>query len=364
MNCVHWKLDIGYWILDIGHWSLDICIFGWKLKVSCRVSFYNVPVRELDLLQHIYSRNAALPSRVTIPPGDDMGAITIGGVSVLVTVDQIADGVHFLSESTPIASIARKAITRNLSDVAAMGAVPSAAVVAGCLPRSFGEAKANAMFDAMRAVAISHDCPLIGGDISIWDHPMLLSVTVLAETQGIAPILRSGAKVGDVICVSGMLGGSLVELDDPPGYVHHLDFEPRLRLGRKLASDPAIRPRCMMDLSDGLGKDLAHICRAGEGGGVSAELWVDHLPISRAAHRISQRDGQPPWQHALGDGEDYELLFVVSPQVAASLPRSIEGVPITQVGRITSRSSDASITLKMPDGSIVPMGDYGWEHRG
>ena len=340
-----------------GHWTFSD-------RRALPHSIYNTPVRELDLLQHIYSRNAALPSRVTIPPGDDMGAVTIGGVSVLITVDQIAEGVHFLSASTPIASIARKAITRNLSDVAAMGAVPCAAVVAGCLPRSFGEAKANAMFDAMRAVAMGHDCPLIGGDISIWDHPMLLSVTVLAETQGIDPILRSGAKVGDVICVSGTLGGSLVELDDPPGYVHHLDFEPRLKLGRKLASDAAIRPRCMMDLSDGLGKDLAHICRAGEGGVVGAELWVDKLPISRAAHVASQRDGLPPWQHALGDGEDYELLFVVSPQVAEKLPYLIEGVPITQVGRITKRSGDEIIMLKMPDGSVAAMGEHGWEHRG
>lgn len=326
-------------------------------------NFYNVCVRELSLLDHIYSRNASLPASVTIPPGDDMGAVTIGQQSVLVTVDQIADGVHFVLESTPMAKIARKAITRNLSDVAAMGALPVAAVVAGCLPRGLDEGKARALHDAMLAVAMSYDCPLIGGDISIWDHPMLLSVTVLAQMQGIEPVLRRGARVGDVICVSGVLGGSLVEMDDPPGYVHHLDFEPRLRLARKLAGDAVLRPRCMLDLSDGLGQDLPRLCAAGDGGTVGAELWIDRLPISRAAHVASERDGRPPWLHALSDGEDYELCFVLPPEAAEKLPTIVEGVPVTKVGSITAHSN-AGILLRMEDGSTRPMGECGWEHRG
>jgi len=333
---------------------------------------YNPPVRELDLLNHIYSRNAGLPSRVTIPPGDDMGAITIGGASVLVTVDQVADGVHFDLATTPLAKVARKAVTRNLSDVAAMGAVPVAAVVAGCLPRGFGEAKANALFDAMRAVAMSYDCPLIGGDISMWDHPLLLTVTVLAETAGVEPVLRRGAKVGDNICVTGTLGGSMETLDDPPDYVHHLDFEPRLNVARKLAGDAMLRPHCMLDLSDGLGKDLPRLCAAaskpeprpaGRGPSVGVELWIDRLPISRGAHRAAQRDGRPPWQHALGDGEDYELCFTIPREIADRFPTVIEGVPVTQIGRIVAADDDAAITLRMPDGSVQPMGEYGWEHH-
>jgi len=320
-------------------------------------------VRELSLLEHIYSRNRSLPARVTIPPGDDMGAIIIGDQSVLITVDQIADGVHFKLETTPIAKIARKAITRNLSDVAAMGAVPVAAVVAGCLPRSLDESKAKALHDAMLAVAMSYDCPLIGGDISIWDHPMLLSVTVLADMLGIEPILRRGVRAGDVICVSGMLGGSLVERDDPPGYIHHLDFEPRLRLARKLAGDPIFRPRCMLDLSDGLAQDLPRLCAAAEGGAISAEISIKNLPISRAAHQASLSDGRSPWQHALEDGEDYELCFALSPEAAESLPAVLEGVPITKIGQFIPRIEEVTIMLKMEDGRVMPMAPGGWEHH-
>ena len=380
-------------------------------------------VRELSLLNHIYAANAALPPRVTIPPGDDMGAVTVGGPTpsprsggespggrgegaqstatrgitnplptlgetVLVTVDQIADGVHFRLSTTPLSRIARKAITRNLSDVAAMGAVPVAAVVAGCLPRGFGEMRANELFDHMRQVAASYDCPLIGGDISMWDHALLLSVTVLAEPRGVAPILRSGAQSGDIICVTGALGGSLEEIalqfpEGAPrptcapllGYIHHLDFEPRLTVARQLASHPDIRPHCMIDLSDGLGKDLAHLCLPLPSShlpapsshlplpsALSAELWLDKLPISRGAVQASQRDGKPPWQHALGDGEDYELCFTVSPAKAARLPREIDGVPIARIGFMKPRG-ETLITLVHPDGSRQPMGEQGWEHH-
>src|SRR5690606_5727421 len=115
--------------------------------------------------------------RVVIPPGDDMGGVTIGGQRVLVAVDQVADRVQVDLATTPIEKVGRKAITRNLSDVAAMAAKPVGCVVAASLPRSLGEAKANALSDAMRTTAAAYDCPLFGGDVSIWEGPLLLTVT-------------------------------------------------------------------------------------------------------------------------------------------------------------------------------------------
>ncbi len=158
-----------------------------------------------------------------------------------------------------------------------MAALPVGAVAAACLPRDFSAARANELFDHMRRVAESYHCPLIGGDISVWDHPLLLSVTVLAEPAGIEPVLRRGAAAGDMVCVSGSLGGSLIAHE---GRMHHLDFEPRIGLARQLAGSPATRPNCMIDLSDGLARDLGHLCDAA---GLSAELWADKLPISAAA---------------------------------------------------------------------------------
>jgi thiamine-monophosphate kinase len=315
-------------------------------------------MRELDLLSHIYRANPALPDGVTIPPGDDMGAMAIGGAAVLVTVDQVADGVHVDLATTPIEKIGRKAITRNLSDVAAMAARPVGAVAAASLPTGFGEDRAEALFDAMRATAKDYHCPLIGGDISTWDQRLILTVTVFADADGIDPVLRRGAQVGDAVYVTGVLGGSLVELDSPPGYVHHLDFTPRIALARLLAGDRTTRPNCMIDLSDGLGQDLTRLC---EQSGVGAELDTSRLPISDAAKLAAQRSGSPPWRHALGDGEDYELCFTAPPN---RIPASVGGVPVTSIGRIIAAGDVARVTARLPDGKAVDMEGLGWEHRG
>ncbi len=326
-------------------------------------------MREFDLLRHVYGANDTLPTAVTIPPGDDMGALRLPmdqprahEGQVLVTVDQIADGVHVDLATTPLEKVARKAITRNLSDVAAMAALPMGAVVAVCLPRDFGSDRATALFDHLRTVANDFGCPLIGGDISMWDHPLLMSVTVLATPGGIEPVLRRGARPGDVVCVTGHLGGSLVAVD---GYTHHLDFEPRLNLARKLAGDANLRPHCMIDLSDGLARDLGHLCAAAADGGLSALIWADKLPISRAAYLAAHADQAPPWRHALADGEDYELCFTLSPhQAQTALPAEIDGVTITQVGIITDPDNKPGVSIQMPNGDIVPAGDSGWEHHG
>jgi len=315
-------------------------------------------MRELDLLSHIYRSNPSLPAGVAIPPGDDMGAVAVGGGQVLVTVDQVADGVHFDLTTDPIVKIGRKAITRNLSDVAAMAAKPVGAVAAACLPRDFGEERAKSLFDVMRATAESYDCPLIGGDISIWDQRLILTVTVFAEPGGIDPVLRSGAQVGDTIYVTGSLGGSLLMLDDPPGYTHHMDFTPRIELARKLASDPATRPHAMIDLSDGLGQDLARLC---ERSGVSAVIDSGSLPISAAAHLAAKASGCPAWRHAMGDGEDYELCFTAP---SGRLPGHIDGVPITPIGSIAADKAGSRVTLRLPDGSVVDAAGLGWEHQG
>ncbi|MEM1108394.1 MAG: thiamine-phosphate kinase [Planctomycetota bacterium] len=310
-------------------------------------------MRENDLLQHIYEANAALQETAIIPPGDDMGAIAFGGNKLLVAVDQVADGVHFDLTNTPIEKIGRKAVTRNLSDIAAMAVKPTAAVAAACLPRDFGEANANALFDAMRATAQDFNCPLIGGDIAMWDGRLLLSVTVFAEPwqddrgQPIPPVERRGAQPGDGIYVTGQLGHSF-----PTG--HHLDFTPRIELARRLAMASVSRPSAMIDLSDGIAQDLPRLVE-------HAELDARRLPL-RPCDISSDRE---PWQHALGDGEDYELLFTAPPE--ADIPDTIADhtdtpTTITSIGTVTDTGE---ITVIIPDGSRVPLDQTqaeGWEH--
>lgn len=311
-------------------------------------------MREWDLLQHVYRSNAALGERVSIPPGDDMGAVRIGDQEVLITVDQVADGVHVDLATTPIEKVGRKAITRNLSDVAAMAAKPAAAVVAASLPRGLGEERAKRLLDAMHETAAAYGCPLIGGDVSMWDNPLLLTVTILAEPAGVEPVLRKGARPGDAIYVTGALGGSLETVD---GYTHHLDFEPRIALARKLAGDPATRPHAMMDLSDGLASDLRHICDAG---GLRAVIEAAKLPISAGARQAAKRSGRDAWMHAVSDGEDYELLIAAPP---GSLPREVDGVRITEIGRFEPPDKPA-LQVVLADHSTLELENLGWEHRG
>ncbi len=317
---------------------------------------------ERDLLTHVYRANTNLPPWVTLPPGDDAAGIHLDSNDALVMVDQLADGVHVDLASTPLEKVARKAVTRNLSDVAAMAGLPVAAVVAAALPRHFGDQRAKSLFDAMAAVALPYGCPLIGGDLAIWDHPLLLSVTVLAQPAGVTPITRQGTQPGDRVCVTGYLGGSRYTLD---GYTHHLDFEPRIGLARRLATHPGLSLHAMIDLSDGLAVDLAHLCQAGTGSPLAARLWTDRLPISPAAQAAAQRDRTPAWQHAVGDGEDYELCFTLpGPQADSVLPREIDGVPITPIGTVTAADHGPTVTLQMQDGRVQPIDQLGWEHRG
>jgi len=304
-------------------------------------------MREGDLLRHIYAFNDRLGGAVIVPPGDDMAVTRIGGAVVLSTVDQLADGVHVDLRRDPLELIGRKAITRNLSDVAAMAAKPVGALVAAALPRGFGEDRANALFDAMRAAAERYACPLIGGDITMWDNPLMLTVTVLAEPAGVEPVLRRGAKPGDIVCVSGELGAAW---SADGSRSQHLTFEPRIDLARRLAQTVALH--AMIDLSDGLATDLAHIA---EQSNVAAEIDGDAVPC------------RTDLAAAFNDGEDYELCFTLAPADADRLGATVNGVTITRIGRIMNPDEsppDGRIWLIRGDGRREPMAKGGWEHRG
>jgi len=298
-------------------------------------------MREFELLQRVFAGNAGLPAQVTLPPGDDMAMLELGERTLLVGVDQVADGVHVNLAETPLDRVARKLIVRNLSDVAAMAARPVAAVTTACLPRGFGERRATELTDALQRHAHAFACPLIGGDLSVWNHPLLLTMTVLAEPGGITPIRRDGARIGDTVYVTGELGGAWHAGGGGP----HLDAEPRVELARRLAASDAVELHAMIDLSDGLGRDLGHIC---ERSGVAAELQADRIP---------RRPGVDA-SGALSDGEDYELCFTATGEP----PTAVDGVAITAVGRIVD-AADPGVTVIEPDGARRPLTHAGWEHK-
>lgn len=305
-------------------------------------------MREFELIRRITAFNAGLPASVTIPPGDDMAGLRLGDCELLLAVDQVIDQVHFDRKTATLKQIGRKAITRNLSDVAAMAGRPLATLVAAALPRSMSKADAEALLEALRSTAEHYHCPLIGGDTGTHNGPLTLSVTILAHADGIAPVQRKGASPGDLIYVTGQLGGSQHAYG---GKVHHLDFEPRVGLARQLAGNSETRPSAMIDLSDGLARDITHLV-------AGAEIDAYALPISPVARQCALRDRRPGWLHAVADGEDYELLFTASAN--AKIPQEIDGVAITQIGKVVEKQG-----IVLIDGvERNEITGLGWEHHG
>ncbi|MDP6544200.1 MAG: thiamine-phosphate kinase [Phycisphaerae bacterium] len=302
-------------------------------------------MRELEFIEWIQGRSNFDATKVPVGPGDDCAIVRLGDSDLLVTTDQALDGVHFvLAEHGPRAA-GRKVMARSLSDVAAMATVPLAAVATATLPREFPSTDAEELYRGMRGLADEYHCPLVGGDVASWDGPLCLTSTVFARragvTGGVEPVLRSGAKVGDAVCVTGTLGGAWKSRK-------HLEFTPRIAEAVELAI--SCRIRSMIDISDSLARDLQHICTAS---GVGAEIVASDVPLNPDLETAAL-------QAALHDGEDYELLFTVSQAWARKLcDRQPLSIPITRIGTIVEGEG---LTLIDANGERNILEPIGWEH--
>jgi thiamine-monophosphate kinase len=258
--------------------------------------------------------------RVLLGPGDDAAALRLTpGAPCLVTTDMLLEGSCFrLAEVVP-RRVGRKAMAVNLSDIAAMAGRPVAAVVTLGLPRRGGRALGEELYLGLREMADAFDTAVVGGDTNSWDGPLVIAVTVLGEATERGPVTRRGARPGDWLLVTGPLGGSLQG--------KHLDFAPRVR--EALALHAAAPLHAMIDVSDGLAADVWHLC---EESGCGAVLQAEAIPISEAAGRMA--DGRPPLDHALGDGEDFELVFAVPAAEGQVLvaTQPVPGITLTHVG--------------------------------
>jgi thiamine-monophosphate kinase len=283
---------------------------------------------------------------VLVGPGDDCAVLRPPTRPLLVTTDMLLEGSCFrLAEAGP-RRVGRKAIAVNLSDIAAMAGVPTAAVVSVGLPRSGGRELAEELYLGMREIADAFGVPLVGGDTNSWDGPVSISVTVLGEATERGPVLRSGAKVGDWVMVTGPLGGSLLG--------HHLDFIPRVREAMALHQFADLH--AMIDVSDGLAKDLHHICEESRCGGV---LYAEAIPIADAARDLATRDGRSPLDHALSDGEDFELVFTVSRADGERLLKDqpVPGIAVSRIGEIVAEGY-----WLQRAGNKAPLEPRGYEH--
>lgn len=299
-------------------------------------------MHESELLAHIEARSRDLSGQgaILVGPGDDCAVLSFNGPT-LATVDQLIAGRHFDLARLSVDQIARKAVARSVSDIAAMCGRPLVALATACLPSNYPSS--DELFDSMAKWARSWNCPLAGGDIAIADGPMVLTVTVLGQPHPKrGAVLRSGAKAGDLVYVTGRVGGSLES-------GRHASFEPRVSEGWWLAEHLGDSLHAMIDLSDGLGRDAGRI---GDASQVQIEIDSAEIPL-----HIESRS----WRGAASDGEDYELLFTAD--AGASVPRMCgeSATPITCIGRV----SDGSGGVIIIEGSKrYDASQMGWDHQG
>jgi thiamine-monophosphate kinase len=285
-------------------------------------------------------------ARVLLGPGDDTAALRLTpGVPCLVTTDMLLEGSCFrLAEAGP-RRVGRKAMAVNLSDIAAMAGRPVAAVVSVGLPRQGGRALAEELYRGLREVADAFATSVVGGDTNSWDGGLVISVTVLGEATGRGPVSRAGARPGDWLLVTGPLGGSIRG--------KHLDFTPRVREAQQLHA--AAELHAMIDVSDGLAADVSHLC---EESGCGAVLRAALIPVSDDARQMG--DSLSPLEHALGDGEDFELVFAVAPDEGRRLleTQPVPGVTLSHFGECVTQG----LWLD-EDGQRRPLEPRGYVHR-
>jgi thiamine-monophosphate kinase len=345
---------------------------------------------ELALLALIRARAAKAPgSALRLGIGDDCALLRLRpGEDLAVTTDLSIAGQHFrLDWHTPEA-IGHRTLARGLSDLAAMGARPVAAFLSLGLPRGLIQNKKarndwlDRFLDGFLALAEAHKTPLAGGDLSESPIPVA-DIVLTGAVRRDNSLLRSGARPGDMLYVTGSLGGAAAGLAQmaqlaraarrsqdarqdrrarPPQPPHisgklkaqlapHLFPEPRIAQGLWLARHSVAT--AAIDLSDGLSTDLAHLC---EESGVAAEVNAAALPIYSAGTQ-----GPAATQaQAIHGGEDYELLFTAPP--SARVPRSIAGVPVACIGRVVRKSGTRSLVTLITQHGLRPLAPQGWQH--
>jgi thiamine-monophosphate kinase len=292
-------------------------------------------LREFDVIKRLSAGLPARPPEVVVPIGDDCAVVRLGGEEWVLAADMLVYGHHFLEWATP-EEVGYKAVAVNVSDVAAMGAEPRFILCSGGAAESETALRCmEGVFEAAREFGVY---PL-GGDTT-GAAALTVDVTIIGGVaEGVSPVLRSGARAGDLLAVTGELGASAAGFlaleagrrDEAERLaMRHLRPEPRVEAG-KAASEAGVR--AMIDVSDGLASDVRHVCEAS---GVGCRVELSRLPVAEDTRAFAESEGRDPEALAATGGEDYELL-VAAPEEALAGMRVACEVPVTVVGEITAQ---------------------------
>jgi thiamine-monophosphate kinase len=317
--------------------------------------------------------------------GGEVGGGTAEAYWTLAKVDCQVEGVHFLKDAISPRQLGRKALIINLSDIAAIGGQPLYALVSLALPDDTEVAWVDELYHGLREEGDRHGVAVVGGNMARSTGGAVVDVFVLGRVRREQVLLRSGARPGDRVLVTGRLGDSaaglqlllhrgrdavapidagLSDADRAMLLDRHFTPTPRLREAQAIAAYRVRRGlgavTAVIDLSDGLSSDLGHICDRSE---VGARVWADRLPISLATRSVAREMGREPWQLAIEGGEDYELCFTAPAAEAEALAAAVEretGTPVSIVGEILPPAEGRRLVLA--DGREGPLEAKGWQH--
>lgn len=323
-------------------------------------------IGEFGLIERI-KKLVGVPSKgVVVGIGDDSAVIRPApGRLLLCTSDTLMEGVHFTLDMISPKQLGKKAMVANLSDIAGMGGEPKYAMVSIGLPRKISVEFVDEVFRGLKNVAKSYGVSIVGGDLVYSPSDIVINITILGEIEEGYTILRSGARPGDVILVTGDLGASaagleLLKAGVSGNRVIERFLTPTARVGegrviaqRKLATS-------MIDISDGLAGDMNHICSLSK---VGAKIWAYEIPISQATREVAQKLKRDPLDFALYGGEDFELLFTTPPekaQEAMDVLKKRAKTSVSRIGEITPRRG--RLQLISTDGKSVQLEPRGYEH--
>jgi len=336
-------------------------------------------IGEFGLIDRIAGLLPQSDKDVVVGIGDDTAALRVRGDRLLlVTCDIQLEGRHFLRQKITPQQLGRKALAINLSDIASMGGLPRYALISLGLPKDLEVAWVDGLYEGLKEEATRFGVHIVGGNIT--SSPLILvDITLFGEVEEERLLQRSGARVGDRLLVTGTLGasatglawllqgngmagaGSLAqEIAEEVAQVvaAHLTPTPRVMEGRAIAATGLAT--AMIDLSDGLASDVAHICERSK---VGVRVEAGRLPISPATRVVAQALGRDPISFALFGGEDYELLFTVPPDRVEELMTIVGqaiGIPLTEIGEIVPAAEGR--TLVLADGGKVSLEPGGWDH--
>jgi thiamine-monophosphate kinase len=332
---------------------------------------------EFSLINTLRTRFGRTTRPVVRGIGDDAAVIgNASGEDWLITTDLLAEGIHFDHATASLREIGHRAAIANLSDIAAMGGTPRYLLVSLACPMTATSRQVEALYAGLMQATKPYGMQLVGGDTSASRGGWFLSLTVLGTVRRGRALLRSGARVGDLLYVTGTLGDSRVGLSLlqargsaarrlcklPAGYRRfligrHLRPTARVSIGQLLARHRLAT--AVIDLSDGLSGDLRHLCHESR---VGAEIDLDSIPLSPACRAFARLTDEAPTVPALAGGEDYELLFTVAPGKTASVKRVAEttGIRLSRIGRITARRH--GLVVRDRSGGVRPLPVASYEH--